>query len=65
MSSYLVRQNGHHELARLECLNHTRYQVTVIGGGHVRLEADVGELLLRRDVDGHVAALEKQQEIGS
>lgn len=54
----LVGQNGDHELARLECLDHTRYQVTVVGGGHIRLKAHVRELVLGSDVDGHVAALE-------
>ena len=55
--TYPVGEDGEDELAGLEGVEDPLDEAQVGGQGHVALEAHVGELGLRGDVDRHVLAL--------
>ena len=59
ISTYLVGENGHDKLPRLERINHACNQIPIAGGCDIALEANVREIRLRSDVDRHVAPLRK------
>ena len=57
-STHLIDKESCHKFPWLEHLHHLPDEVVVRRLGEVGLEADVGELGLRGDVDGPVSSLQ-------
>lgn len=63
-ATYLVCENGHDELSRLERINHACNQIPIARGCDIALKANVRKIGLRSDVDRHVASLYVEHEKG-
>lgn len=62
MDSHLIGENGDDKLSRLEQFDHARNQVAIVRCGHIAFEADVREVRLGCNVNGHIATLKSKDE---
>ena len=56
-ASYLAAEDRCRKLARVEHGDHLANEIVVLRVWHVRFEADVGEVRLRRDMNGEVMSI--------
>ena len=61
--THLVCKHRHNEFPRLENGENVRKDLLVRGHRNVALKADVGKLSFRRDVHGHIGALQGKKKI--
>ena len=57
---YLAAEDRCRKLARIEHGDHLANEIVVLRVRHVRFEADVGEVRLRRDMNGEIMSIGKK-----